>query len=210
MSTKPKEFLFDLKLRAAIRVHAPNAQAAAAYLAIAFDSGTCTVEVDGKTIEFEASVDHFVTLDNLALDDETTRASILDDFTKHYLIAALWSSTDSDYGDEDVHFDANYGLADIHPEFLWHAIDDCRKFRDENAALLDTAYAHYNKSGAANHPDAGSPEACAGHDFWLTRHHHGAGFWDRGMGSIGARLTNAAQRYPELNLFAHRGLIKAE
>ena len=34
-----------------------------------------------------------------------------------------------------------------------------------------------------------------GHDFWLTRQHHGAGFWDRGHGAVGDTLTNWAQTY---------------
>lgn len=32
------------------------------------------------------------------------------------------------------------------------------------------------------------------HDYWLTRNHHGAGFWDRGLGDLGDRLTEAAQQ----------------
>lgn len=36
-----------------------------------------------------------------------------------------------------------------------------------------------------------------GHDFWLTRNHHGAGFWDRGLGELGDRLTKAAHAYGE-------------
>jgi hypothetical protein len=31
-----------------------------------------------------------------------------------------------------------------------------------------------------------------GHDLWLTRNHHGAGFWDRGLGEIGDKLTTLA------------------
>ena len=34
-----------------------------------------------------------------------------------------------------------------------------------------------------------------GHDFILTRNHHGAGFWDRGLGERGERLTSAAHAY---------------
>jgi hypothetical protein len=34
-----------------------------------------------------------------------------------------------------------------------------------------------------------------GHDFWLTRNGHGAGFWDRGLGDVGERLTTAAKVY---------------
>ena len=37
-----------------------------------------------------------------------------------------------------------------------------------------------------------------GHDFWLTRRRHGAGFWDRGYGdSVGEILTKIAQMFPE-------------
>lgn len=32
-----------------------------------------------------------------------------------------------------------------------------------------------------------------GHDFSLTRNHHGAGFWDRGLEELGAWLTRVAQ-----------------
>lgn len=39
-----------------------------------------------------------------------------------------------------------------------------------------------------------------GHDFWLTRQHHGAGFWDRGL-PAGEALTNAAQTYGEKYLY---------
>lgn len=40
------------------------------------------------------------------------------------------------------------------------------------------------------------PEQC-GHDFVLTKGHHGAGFWDRGLGEIGDSLTDAASPYGE-------------
>ena len=36
-----------------------------------------------------------------------------------------------------------------------------------------------------------------GHDFALTRNHHGAGFWDRGYKEVGERLTDAADVYGE-------------
>lgn len=36
-----------------------------------------------------------------------------------------------------------------------------------------------------------------GHDFALTRNHHGAGFWDRGYGEAGTRLSDAEQAYGE-------------
>lgn len=41
----------------------------------------------------------------------------------------------------------------------------------------------------------------AGHDFWLTRNGHGAGFWDRGIGKHGEELTKASKAYSEVNVY---------
>ena len=40
-----------------------------------------------------------------------------------------------------------------------------------------------------------------GHDLWLTRNRHGAGFFDRGLGERGERLTRAAQALGERTLY---------
>ena len=60
------------------------------------------------------------------------------------------------------------------------ARSDCEKFVKDNAELL-----------------RGLDSEQCGHDFWLTRNHHGAGFWDRGLGDQGKQLTRAAQKFPE-------------
>ncbi len=39
------------------------------------------------------------------------------------------------------------------------------------------------------------------HDFWLTRNRHGAGFWDRGLGELGNRLTELAHTYGSCDLY---------
>lgn len=39
-----------------------------------------------------------------------------------------------------------------------------------------------------------------GHDFWMTRQHHGVGFWDRGLGEVGTRLTEACHPFGEVYL----------
>jgi len=38
-----------------------------------------------------------------------------------------------------------------------------------------------------------------GHDFWLTRNGHGAGFWDRGLGDMGEKLTEIAKSFGGCN-----------
>lgn len=40
-----------------------------------------------------------------------------------------------------------------------------------------------------------------GRDFCLTRNGHGAGFWDRGLGELGDKLTDAAKTYGEQELY---------
>lgn len=112
----------------------------------------------------------------------------LDTFTRAYLEAALWSSTDAD-GEP---MDRDHDLSDLAPETLAHAIEDCRSFQETFGYL----YAE------------GSPRSCyspdeqAGHDFWLTRNHHGAGFWDGDWPEPAATiLTDAAHSYREMNLY---------
>lgn len=41
----------------------------------------------------------------------------------------------------------------------------------------------------------------AGHDFILTRNRHGAGFWDRGLGDLGDRLTKYARDAGQFSLY---------
>lgn len=38
-----------------------------------------------------------------------------------------------------------------------------------------------------------------GHNFWLNRNGHGAGFWDLGLGKRGDELSKIAKRYGEEN-----------
>lgn len=40
-----------------------------------------------------------------------------------------------------------------------------------------------------------------GHDFWLTRNRYGAGFWDRGWGVVGEKLTKIAESFRERSAY---------
>lgn len=115
----------------------------------------------------------------------------LDEFTRAYIECALWSETDNSRDDGGDPLDKNYSIEDIAPEALAIIVADCAKFQREHAALL--AQAHYNRR---EWTDA----EMAGHDFWLTRNGHGAGFWDRGLGSLGDTLTEACDPYGECHL----------
>jgi len=109
---------------------------------------------------------------------------MLDTFTRSYIEAALWSSMDNsdDQGGEPL--DANHGPDDIAPETLCRMVEDCEAFQRDNAEDI-----------------AGNIER-AGHDFWLTRNHHGAGFWDCEWPElVGKRLTTANQVYRSIDLY---------
>lgn len=122
-------------------------------------------------------------LKHLINEDITSK---LDEFTRQYIETALWSST----GDDEEPLDKNFDISDIADEAMKSMIADCKKFQDENREL-------YEKGGW----DDGQ----AGHDFWLTRNGHGAGFWDRHMEGmekdIGDQLTEKAHKFGEVNLY---------
>ena len=99
----------------------------------------------------------------------------LDTFTQGYVEAVFWLL------DEEIK-DATF--ADLAPEALASIKEDCRDFQEANAADLEEIDDHQ-----------------AGVDFWLTRNRHGAGFWDRGHGPKGDRLTAAAHAYGESDAY---------
>ena len=99
----------------------------------------------------------------------------LDTFTRAYIGAALWSTTD----DDGEPLDSNYDASDIAPETL---------------AANERSY-----TGQYDRPSY--EESRAGHDFWLTRNRHGAGFWDRGLGAIGDKIADVARSWGGVDLY---------
>lgn len=118
----------------------------------------------------------------------------LDEFTCAYIEASLWSSNDESDDSGGKPLDTNYDVDDIAPDALTTIIADCQKFQSDNAADLALAYDLYPQR-------EWSPESQAGHDFWLTRNGHGVGFWDRGIGEVGDRLTEASNKCGEVHLY---------
>jgi hypothetical protein len=103
----------------------------------------------------------------------------MDTFTKSYIGTALWSSTDS----SDHPLDCNYDTDDISPECMKQMIEDCRAFQETAGDMI-----------------AGREER-AGHDFWLTRNGHGAGFWDGDWIQHGDKLTGISKTYGSVDLY---------
>jgi hypothetical protein len=104
----------------------------------------------------------------------------LDEFTRGYLECAEWCGIDEE---ERKAFELS-----VSPKWgnltLQRAIQDCDDFRSAAGGLLNSTQYPYGDS-------------YAGHDFWLTRNRHGAGFWDRGLGKVGETLTELAHPYGE-------------
>lgn len=114
----------------------------------------------------------------------------LDEFTRQFLETALWAECDHDKEDSPP-LDNDYDITDFSEETILKLKKDCDSFREDNAELLS---------------QAGDDEQ-NGHDFWLTRNGHGAGFWDRGLGEIGELLTKASKVYGSVFLYVNNGEI---
>lgn len=100
-----------------------------------------------------------------------------------YIECALWSSTDED-GEP---LDSVYGPADIEDDSVAAMAADVHDF----LGLIEREGLDVSALSAVT----------LGHDFWLTRNRHGAGFWDRGLGELGDKLTALAHPYGESYLY---------
>ena len=104
----------------------------------------------------------------------------IDEMTKGYLECALWSSC----SDDGRPLDDDHGIDDIADEDIEQAEKDCASFMERCRDDLE---------------DLGLDDSQIGHDFWLTRNGHGAGFWCRGLGDVGEKLTEVCKEYGEKN-----------
>jgi hypothetical protein len=115
------------------------------------------------------------------------RLEFLDAFFQGYLHCAFWSSP----GHTKENFEDEAEVEAIAPLAREEQYGVCRDFVQANLEDL----VEYVKQRRAEQGDTRALWSGAGHDFWLTRSGHGAGFWDRGLGELGARLTRAAKVY---------------
>lgn len=122
----------------------------------------------------------------------------LDEFTQAYVEAMFFTDTETGSVQEptddferrwnpetDSSLPGDVGFYDLAPESLADIVRECARFQETHEALLAEAY-ELSADGRPYTPER------AGHDFWLTRNGHGAGFWDRqfeGDSDIGDRLS---------------------
>jgi hypothetical protein len=106
----------------------------------------------------------------------------LDQFVLSYMECALWSST-NEFGNP---LDHDYNYQNLTPEAMEQMIAECELFQFLASPYLDLAFTDYN-----------------GHDFWLTRNHHGSGFWDHDYyGEIASKkLTTISHSFGECDLY---------
>lgn len=115
----------------------------------------------------------------------------MDKFTEAYIECALWASELDDYS-----------VNEIAAETMARIVTDCAKFQEEQAELItDQNYPSANAPGW-NPDQMWDADEKAGHDFWLTRNGHGAGFWDGDWSEPAAtKLTKAANAFGVVDLY---------
>lgn len=154
------------------------------------------------------------------IQESNLQNEILKDIMKGYITCAIWTEEerlkedmnqgfeqdDDDFDEESdnpeldklirlqanmnqKHFDS-FSEEDIDPNSLIQAYLDIKKFiSDVNPQYIQEAI-----------HDQGTERL--GHDIWLTRNHHGAGFFDHFYDSdMEQALTKAAQELKEVNLY---------
>jgi len=107
---------------------------------------------------------------------------------EQYLVTALWSSLNWDNQDENGNpepLDNDYDVIDFSEKARSRSALECKLFCKKAGTLLE-----------------GLDLEQVGHDFWLTRNGHGAGFWDGDYEKeLGDKLTAIAKEFPEINIY---------
>tara|TARA_R110001606_G_scaffold47376_2_gene120582 strand:+ start:4577 stop:5317 length:741 start_codon:yes stop_codon:yes gene_type:complete len=99
-----------------------------------------------------------------------------DNFVTAYISAAE-ELADDEFEDGDI---------DWNPEALAQMEKDAETFYSKAEKLLQTLDADPRQHG---------------YDFWLTRNGHGAGFWDRGYGEAGDKLSAFAEKFGQVTVY---------
>jgi len=122
------------------------------------------------------------------------------EFISGYITAMLWSSHDESNESGGRPMDANYSEDDLTDDARERCEVECKAFLYRVGYMID------DEQFTGNRPDGGTLAAYAGHDFWLTRNGHGAGFWDGDWAETADKiLTGAAKAFGELNPYVTEG-----
>lgn len=114
--------------------------------------------------------------------------SDIETIVHHYLVAQLWAQIDMDSGDDCECLDAKYSIDDVDTDYVEALTDELRTVLGSHPLAWRL---YKNRSGHYLEDALGQ----WGHDFYLTREGHGAGFWDRGHEELGEYWTKIAKSY---------------
>jgi len=108
---------------------------------------------------------------------------------KGYLHCALWTEE----------LDNEYDISDVDSLSAEQARDDVDKFLDEldDYDLLDELVSNMDYDSI-------------GHDFWLSRNGHGAGFFDRGLEDVGDEIQKICGEFGNKSVYVENGNIYIE
>jgi hypothetical protein len=113
--------------------------------------------------------------------------SALDAFTRGYIEAMFFTECHSDNPELE-----HATVADLAPETMTKIMADCHRFQTSEAGeVLLRIY-------ESDQPY--TPEQ-AGRDFWFDRNGHGVGFWDRGLGAAGDKLSDYSYEWSAIDLY---------
>ena len=126
-----------------------------------------------------------------------------EDFFEHYLICALWASSDTDAIGRYFNFDDLFSTKDFEEESLKYLRNTAYKFYRDNKHMFKYKQHTFNDGTYTDY-------MLAGHDFWLTTHSHGSGFWDGDMinQDDATLITERCKEYSSCTLFAKDDLSK--
>lgn len=116
-------------------------------------------------------------------------------FITAYIVAMLWAENDNADESGGEPLDSNYDRDDIDSESMQRIRQDCERF------LSHAGVVQAIRDGDNHGPQGSGPFEMAGHDFWLTRNGHGAGFWDGDWPEpYGDRLDRAARLFGQCDV----------
>lgn len=94
-------------------------------------------------------------------------------------IDAMFFANSGDVGDE---LTSDHDYSDLSADFIQWVSDKCSLFTEAAGDLLEQA----------------GDDSQNGHDLYLTQCGHGVGFWDRGYGDVGEKLSEIAHAIGEV------------
>jgi len=131
----------------------------------------------------------------------------LEKVLRGYVNCALWSTTDDEECTaEDIEYrceecdacNSDSSLSDNGYTYDDIESDTLKDMRTDVYAFVSANYDYIMCLSDTYRED----DEMLGHDFWLSRNGHGAGFFDRGEGAIGDLLQEKAREYGEYYLYS--------